>query len=352
MTAKKLFFRVALSAIVLAGGTFFFSCSKDDDDDNDDVNVENPGAGDCTSLITISGASYQSGTMPAATTNEGVGDVEMNTQGLSGGGTFVSITSPNDYKCFYVSISGQNGYLIVQPSAKSYNQATGKYTYQFNISFTENFNTNITILVSGVKNNTGEVTQPQQKTIKFVASQTADLDIKLVFENDKDIDLHLYTPSNKHIYYANRGAYNDNGEQVYGLDKDSNASCEIDGLNNENIFIPLQYLEAGQYTVKVNMYENCNRQISTSWSVTVRYQGRLIQNSTPGYGNPATGTYPVNAPDGDKTTVFTFNLSPVQAIAAKAKAQLAATLHPIQPTDMDLLKMEQEEINESLRNAR
>lgn len=350
MTAKKLFFKVALSAIVLAGGTFLFSCSKDDDDDNE--NVENPGAGDITSLITITGASYQSGTMPAATTNEGVGDVVMNTQGLSGGGTFVSIISPNDYKCFYVSISGMNGYLIVQPSAKSYNQATGKYTYQFNISFTENFNTNITILVSGVINNTGGVTQPQQKTIEFVASQTSDLDIKLVFENDKDIDLHLYTPSNKHIYYASRGMYNENGEQVYGLDKDSNAGCQIDGLNNENIFIPLQYLEAGQYTVKVNMYENCNRQIPTSWSVTVRYQGRLIQNSTPGYGNPATGTYPVNAPEGDKTTVFTFNLSPVQAIAAKAKAQLAATLHPILPTDMDLLKMEQEEINQSLRNAR
>ena len=349
MTAKKLFFKVALSAIVLAGGTFLFSCSKDDDDENE--NVENPGAGDCTSLITITGASYQSGTMPAATTNEGVGDVVMNTQGLSGGGTFVSIISPNDYKCFYVSISGMNGYLIVQPSAKSYNQATGKYTYQFNISFTENFNTNITILVSGVKNNTGEVTQPQQKTIQFVASQTSDLDIKLVFENDKDIDLHLYTPSNEHIYYGNRGKYNDNGEQVYGLDKDSNASCEIDGLNNENIFIPMEYLEAGQYTVKVNMYENCNRQISTSWSVTVRYQGRLIQNSTPGYGNPATGTYPVNAPDGDKTTVFTFNLSPVQAIAAKAKAQFAATLRPYQPTDIDLLKMEQEQINLSLRNA-
>ena len=146
--------------------------------------------------------------------------------------------------------------------------------------------------------------------------------------------------------------YNDDDEQVYGLDKDSNASCYIDGLNNENIFIPAEYLEAGQYTVKVNMYENCDRQIPTSWSVTVRYQGRLIENSTPGYGNPATGAYPVDAPAGDFTTAFTFYLSPVQAAAAKAKAQFASKLKPILPTEMDLLKIEQEEINRSLRNAR
>ena len=52
------------------------------------------------------------------------------------------------------------------------------------------------------------------------------------------------------------------------------------------------------------------------------------------------------------TTAFTFYLSPVQAAAAKAKAQFASKLKPILPTEMDLLKIEQEEINRSLRNAR
>lgn len=260
MTAKNLFFKVALSAIVLAAGTFFFSCSKDDDDNNTPpVQVETPSDG--TTIITVSGATYQPGTMPAATSGESIGTLEMNTQALAGGGSFVSIVSPNDYSCFYVSIAGMNGYFVVQPTSKTYDSHTGQYTYQFNISFSESFNANVTVVICGVVTGTGAVTQHEQTTVKFIESQTGALDIKLVFENDKDIDLHLYTPSNEHIYYANRGMYRDNGEQVYGLDKDSNASCEIDGLNNENIFIPAEYLEAGQYTVKVNMYENCDRQI-------------------------------------------------------------------------------------------
>ena len=351
MTTKNLFFKVAFSAMVLAAGACCFSCSKDDDG-NDGGNTPAPETPNGSTLISISGANFQPGTIPAATSGESVGTIEMNTQALAGGGSFVSVLSPNDYSCFYISIAGMNGYFVVQPDSKNYDPNTGRYTYRFNIGFTESLNANITVVICGVLTGTGAVTQHTQTTVTFVESQTGALDIKLVFENEKDIDLHLYTPSNEHIYYANRGMYNDDDEQVYGLDKDSNASCHIDGLNNENIFIPAEYLEAGQYTVKVNMYENCDRQIPTSWSVTVRYQGRLIENSTPGYGNPATGTYPVNAPAGDFTTAFTFYLSPVQAIAAKSKAQLAATLHRILPTDMDLLKMEQEEINRSLRNAR
>ena len=351
MTTKNLFFKVAFSAMVLAAGACCFSCSKDDDG-NDGGNTPAPETPNGSTLISISGANFQPGTIPAATSGESVGTIEMNTQALAGGGSFVSVLSPNDYSCFYISIAGMNGYFVVQPDSKNYDPNTGLYTYRFNIGFTESFNANITVVICGVLAGTGAVTQHTQTTVTFVESQTGALDIKLVFENEKDIDLHLYTPSGEHIYYANRGMYNDDDEQVYGLDKDSNASCNIDGLNNENIFIPAEYLEAGQYTVKVNMYENCNRQIPTSWSVTVRYQGRLIENSTPGYGNPATGAYPVDAPAGDFTTAFTFYLSPVQAIATKSKAQLAATLHRIQPTDMDLLKMEQEEINRSLRNAR
>lgn len=351
MTTKNLFFKVAFSAMVLAAGACCFSCSKDDDG-NDGGNTPAPETPNGSTLISISGANFQPGTIPAATSGESVGTIEMNTQALAGGGSFVSVISPNDYSCFYISIAGMNGYFVVQPDSKNYDPNTGQYTYRFNIGFTESFNANITVVICGVLTGTGAVTQHTQTTVTFVESQTGALDIKLVFENDKDIDLHLYTPSDEHIFYANRGMYNDDDEQVYGLDKDSNASCYIDGLNNENIFIPAEYLEAGQYTVKVNMYENCDRQIPTSWSVTVRYQGRLIENSTPGLGNPATGAYPVDAPAGDFTTAFTFYLSPVQAIAAKSKAQLAATLHRIQPTDMDLLKMEQEEINRSLRNAR
>ena len=358
MNTKGLFNKVSLSAVILAAGIIFSSCLNDGNDsiilENGTIASEPPTTDSSISIdniITINNAEYQEGSMPAATSNESIGTVAMNSQALSGGGNFVSITSPNDYDIFYVSVEGTNGYYIVTPSSKSYNPATGMYTYQFTINFTENFNSNIIIILSGVKKETGEVTQPEQNTVVYVESRTGDLDINLVFENEKDIDLHLYTPTNEHIYYGNRGGYNESG-QIYGLDKDSNPGCHIDGLNNENIFIPYDLIQPGEYIIKVNMFANCNTRIATSWSVTVRYQGQLIENNTPGYGNPATGTYPVNAPSGDNTTVFTFYLSPVQAAAVRAKAQFATKIQPILPTDMDLLKIEQEKIDLSLKNAR
>ena len=42
----------------------------------------------------------------------------------------------------------------------------------------------------------------------------------------------------------------------------------------------------------------------------------------------------------------------MQAAAVRAKAQFATKIQPILPTDMDLLKIEQEKIDLSLKNAR
>ncbi len=135
------------------------------------------------------------------------------------------------------------------------------------------------------------------------------IEVKLSFSNSKDIDLHLYTPNGEHIFYSNRGgSYTDEfGDEIsYGLDIDSNAGCSLDNINKENIYIPAELVEDGTYTVVVDMFSNCQPSIPTSWSIIARYQGGLI---TPITGaNPASGTYPAGAGDGDMTRVMTFTV--------------------------------------------
>lgn len=319
------------------------SCSEDDEDKINEI-IDN--------VVNFEGqtATYKAGDMPSATGDTQLGYVEMNTQALAGGASFITINSQENFEAFYVALLGQQGYFRVTPKSKTFDEHTHTYTYTMVMNFSPDFNANVVVVISGVKRN-GEVSLPQETEIVFVESQTADLDIKLVFENEKDVDLHLYTPSGKHIYYGDRGgSYTDGqgNEKTYGLDHDSNTGCRIDNLNNENIFIPTVMLEAGTYTVEVNMYSNCDRTISTSWKLWVRFGGQLIRNELEHGSNPAEGVYPVGAGSGDHTEVFKFTLSERQVGAARIKAACLPNFRPIPPTEMDLIKMEQEAIDAAL----
>ncbi|MCI6727355.1 MAG: hypothetical protein MR505_03270 [Bacteroidales bacterium] len=321
----------------------FISCSEDDEDKINEI---------LDSIVNFEGqtATYNAGDMPSATGDTQLGYVEMNTQALAGGASFITINSQEDFKAFYVALLGQQGYFRVTPKSKTIDEHTHTYTYTMVMNFSPDFNANVVVVISGVTRN-GEVSLPQETVIEFVESQTADLDIKLVFENAKDVDLHLYTPSGQHIYYGDRGGtYTDDQDSLrtYGLDHDSNAGCRIDNLNNENIFIPTAMLEAGTYTVEVNMYSNCDRTISTSWKLWVRFGGQLIRNELEHGSNPAEGVYPVDADEGDHTEVFKFTLSERQVGAARIKAACLPNFRPIPPTEMDLIKMEQEAIDATL----
>jgi hypothetical protein len=126
-----------------------------------------------------------------------------------------------------------------------------------------------------------------------VESQSGALSIVLTFDNDNDIDLHVITPSGRHIFY---GEYYDeftDYDAFFGLDNDSNASCVIDGLKNENVVISQEFIEPGDYKVYVNLYSNCDVTSATKWYCTVRYNGELVNNQLG--DNPATGVYPVDA---------------------------------------------------------
>lgn len=294
----------------------------------------NPTASALEEIVTIEGATYHEGAMPAATTTAQISGVNYNARALQGGSDFITINTDETYTKFYVAIKGVPGYYEFVPEALT--RAANNYVIP--LIFDEDYSDDTTVYISGEDEN-GDVTDPYEAEIIFVETQIGDLNVTLTFDQLKDVDLHLYTPGGQHIYYAARGGsytLTDGSTVSYGLDHDSNAGCHIDGLNNENIFIPAELIEAGTYTVVVDMYSNCAPQNApTNWNVIARYQGQTI---VPTFGaNPVSGTYATNCGNGDMTTVMKFQLT--APAAARGAAKVITNSFVATPTsDLDMVK--------------
>lgn len=322
---KKSYFKGGLLlAGVLSVAAFVFSACSNDDPEPDPVDQEEEFS---TNYFSIENGSFQTGSLPEVVDGEPISGLSMNSQALTGGMNFVTIQTEKNYENFLVGIKGQEGYWNVNAtsgstSSQAVAMSRGYNTYIIPISFGTEYSSNIVIVIIAVDDQ-GNMSSPTEGTVDYVESRSGDLNINLTFSNAKDIDLHLITPSGRRIYFGDRGGYytveQEDGsvrEVEFGLDHDSNAGCSIDNLNNENIFIPAELIEAGVYTIQVNMWSNCDESIATSWAIVARYQDNII---TPLTGaNPAAGVYPVGAGSGDYTEVMTFVLTQRQTAAARA----------------------------------
>lgn len=281
--------KIIIASFLLIG--FVLSACLNDGDETivleNKKKSENINGGD---YFSIENAEYHSGSIPTTSSGGSLGDVSMNTSALSGGMNFITVRSETKYDKFYIAADDVNGYYEYTPENSVYNN--GIYTYTIPLEYAMDYTDDITIKVSG--DNTHGTTSVYSEKIKYVESQFGALNVNLTFENAKDLDLHVVTPSGKHLYYGNEGGYyeTESGRELFfGLDHDSNAGCHIDNLNNENVVIPHEFVESGEYSVYVNLYSNCNSKLSTQWICAVRYKGNLVHNSIG--ENPVVGVYPV-----------------------------------------------------------
>lgn len=291
--------------------------------------------GGSSSMVAFADSAY-----PEASTTSGLQGVETNPQALTGGMNFISITSDVPYSRFYIGVEGQQGYWTYIVRNADVTRQNGRYVYSIPVNYGTEYNSDIDMLISGVQQSDGETTQPHTAHVSYVTSLSGDLNLNLTFSNAKDVDLHLYTPSGRHIYYGARGGTATVGGRsvTFGLDHDSNAGCHIDNLNNENIYIPAELIETGTYRVVVDMYSNCVRTTATSWSCVARYRGSVVPVLTG--ANPALGTYQAGAGNGDMSTVMTFYLlgSDAQTVSNRL---VEGKFSPIKRTDLDEMKMEE-----------
>lgn len=291
----------------------FASCSSDSDEPEQTKDLKKEFA---DNFFTVENGTFSQNDMPAGNPDgEPIYGLDLNNQALTGGMNFVTIQTPQVFDKFLLGVKGETGYWSIDAQPQAAVDRASINTYIIPLNFGTQYNTNIIIIIIAIDNN-GEASQPTEEEVGFVESKSGDLNINLTFSNAKDIDLHLITPSGREIYFGNRGyeIYDEEGNFIdNGLDHDSNAACSIDNLNNENIFIPSQLIEPGEYTVKVNMWRNCDPSTDTYWSIVARYKGEIVRPTSG--SNPATGVYEAYCGSGDHTQVMTFTLknAPAQA---------------------------------------
>lgn len=267
--------------LLIAAALLFVSCKKDDEV-NPTVNK----------FFSVENATLIGKNMPEPTSTNEI-EVSMNGNVIPGGSSIVSLYTENAVKKILVGMKDQAGYYEIQPTAR------GEYSLVLlvnqDIKLEEGV-TSFTIQVA-VEDEEGAVSKIWESSVNLIVVGTGELQVSLSFDNDKDVDLHLIEPEyvneeggmvsfyDRHIYYGNLMAEYSGGE----LDLDSNPSCRIDGINNENItYSENAFVPAGTYKVYVDLYDNCDPSIATHYVVTVFYGGSLIAKKT--------GVFDVNAP--------------------------------------------------------
>lgn len=282
MRRKSIILALACMALAIA----IVACSKDSKKNNNPSLPDHPaGYG-----FAVQGATFVAETLPASTL-EFVPVVNLNNNFISGGANYVTVKSEVESSKLIVANAAKEGYYEVP--ATSF--LTKDIVYDFIMVFDQEFTDPTLNVIVAIIDKNGNVSEYYTTTITLVVAGAGTLQVSLTFNNNKDIDLHLIEPngvlfSDKHIGFNNRESAN-GGE----LDLDSNAACNIDGVNNENITYSAEdYIEPGEYTVYVDMYQNCDPSIATNFVLTIFYEGKLIQTDTG--RNPITGTFPVNEP--------------------------------------------------------
>jgi len=307
---------VVAIAICLAGMTAFFSCEKNNDKDLKNTVLEQ-------NYFTIQDGTVHKGAIPSSTSGISIADgINLNRNALTGGSSYVTLATEEQISEFYVGVKGVDYYFSVTPqnqlqssSQAPLRAAATVNNYSLVILFSQNLGATFDIQISAKLKN-GSLTRVYIATITYIQAGTGSLQINLSFNNDKDLDLYVVQPDKEVIYYGNQGEYYEEGgvPKGWGLDIDSNAACDIDGINSENVFYSNEYIQSGKYEVWVNMWENCDPSIATNWVITARYQGALL--STTFGRNPATGVFPVGTPSNEiggsltgATKVMEFTLS-------------------------------------------
>lgn len=268
---------LAIATVVL----ITFGCKKD----SSSGGGVNPNAPTIKNYFTVEGASYSMNNLPTSTI-EMTPYVEMNNTVIPGGSNYVTVSSMVEAAKILIGVDGVRGHFEMVPN----NRGMNEIVYDFVMIMNQNLEGDSFTITIGIVDENGDVSEywTTEMTIHVVGTGT--LQVSLSFDNNKDVDLHLFEPNGYHIYYGDR--VSENGGV---LDLDSNPSCSIDGINNENItYGEDAYVEPGEYTVYVDMWENCDPSVATNFVLSVFYGGNLIQ--TVEGRNPITGTFPIGEP--------------------------------------------------------
>ncbi|HLV13580.1 MAG TPA: hypothetical protein VKY41_00235 [Xanthomarina sp.] len=268
-----------------------FSCSSDDDSGSQEVAAVN-------SLFNVQDAILMDQGFPESNSDANLEIVSLNTHVIPGGTAYATILTTTPAQKLFISAVDKSGYFELVPQDNS--DLNQSFILKINqLNHQEKFTVRLAYLDAN-----NRVSRAIYADLLVISVGTGALQVSLSFDNDKDVDLHLIEPNGDHIYYNNETSTNGGF-----LDLDSNPACEIDGVNNENIYYPDDAtIEVGTYYVYVDMYENCNPSVATNFVVSVILNGVEIPTSTQ---NPYNGNFPVGFPSNSGGSDIANDIAPI-----------------------------------------
>lgn len=337
-TLAKLF-SIACSVIVM------YACGNNDEPGKSTLQEQ---------FIDVDNSEYIEESLPVGETTM-LQTATFDESALPGGTSYLTLKAYEELDYVNIGIQGETGYLKVkldEPTVAGRATTEEKiYTYTVIVLLSQNLDKSF-ILTFTTVNKRGEVSSQFTSQTNFVAAGTGELQVNLRFSNEKDVDLYVVEPNGNVIYYGQPFPYYteefqaisewlESDDYYYtepdiewgkiGLDVDSNAGCDIDGINSENVFFNTNCIQKGTYQVWVNMFANCDPSIATSYTVRATYKG---ENISTGFGNnPSSGVFPIGTPDNEideeltgatKIMEFTINegIEPGRSSVAPARNHL------------------------------
>jgi hypothetical protein len=188
--------------------------------------------------------------------------------------------------------------------------SSNPYVYQVALEFNINLNggekdaPKELVFTVGGKTESGDYVKQKQKKLKIINAGSGAMQISLSWDKYDDVDLHVFTPSGGHLYFANDfiGATGKHGKAE--LDIDSNAACEIDRINSENIFFEAP-LEDGDYKVEVRIFARCpgSGADGAKYNVTANLEGKFVE-----FSKKQSGQFRPEQDDDDKIEIGTIKI--------------------------------------------
>ncbi|MFT3925642.1 MAG: hypothetical protein QM778_24085 [Myxococcales bacterium] len=189
-----------------------------------------------------------------------------------------------------VGLRGETGHWVVVAGVPTLEEPDLP-SYEANLSFSRDVEVGETLeLELAAVDTQGRVGPLERVTLQAVAAEDeVQLVVRLRWDSDVDLDLHVITPENREIWAGDINSYKAPGPGMPAqdpsawqsggvLDFDSNAGCVIDGRREENVSWTSAPV-AGEYTVRVASASLCE-EASSHYEVQAWLNGRSLERAS------------------------------------------------------------------------
>jgi len=244
-----------------------------------------------TSLMRIQDAQFVAGPLPAEQAGPEVASIDLLTNTIWPGYSNKPLKGAlgESATAATLALSGDDGYWIVPAGVPDVSAPTLP-TLRATAAFSTKLAPGAYSLEAHAVDGAGKLGLPKVQTLTALPESPArvvqgELVVTLTWETEADVDLHVVDPLGNEIFHGAPSSLDPfaHGASVSSdspgvLDVDSNASCSIDGLRQEDV-IWAGAPPSGHFLVRVDTPSLCG-QASAHWTVSVMLQAALLTEVT------------------------------------------------------------------------